>query len=158
DSKGQGGKGAGPASSAGPPGGQPPRKGGGPNANQDDSHSFAQTITSLQRLSLRTAQQAREQAHLATDFWLIPGSCSPSRVGLAAGREYATEELRNNAHSCLEKEGYQREIQWSMQILNQWLRLAFHEKGREFIQETIEMFKITEAYKPKGQEDDGNSR
>eukprot|EP00959_Pyramimonas_sp_CCMP1952_P395623 8289530-Pyramimonas_sp.AAC.1 len=38
DSKGQGGKGAGPASSAGPPGGQPPRRGGGPNANQDDSH------------------------------------------------------------------------------------------------------------------------
>eukprot|EP00959_Pyramimonas_sp_CCMP1952_P360799 7556427-Pyramimonas_sp.AAC.1 len=49
DSKGQGGKGAGPASSAGHPGGQPPRRGGGPNASQDDSHPFAQTISSLQR-------------------------------------------------------------------------------------------------------------
>ena len=38
------------------------------------------------------------------------------------------------------------------------MNLAFHEKGREFVLETLKQFKMPEAYKPKGQEDDGNGK
>ncbi|CAK0825573.1 unnamed protein product [Prorocentrum cordatum] len=148
---------------------EPPRgphqRGGGSSSDHADC---ATAISSLQKLALRTALVAREQQHLLSELWLIPTSRSPFKAGAREGLEHAVRlreagekhklgpptrprrscydrEIKNCLTETMKQGVPDRALERGHEALAHWLDLAHHERGMEFVTETLKMFKIAEA-------------
>ena len=137
-------------------------KGGGRSSDTNDC-TVLEALIAVQKLTLKTASESRDTAHILCDFWLLPVGSSIFKAAVEAGKLYAERVAATGkgnklgpphlhvATTTIEAmrdslQGEDTEVQKAQQRLTEWLTAAGSDHGMYFVAEAISMFKAREAY------------